>query len=420
MANVRARQRQTGDAARTRSGTGVTRATLLCAALAACFSAATAHAAALQVITPRPRVAVPHEGETVVVGTAEDDAGVGRVQVAVRDLKTRLWLRHDGTWGARQFHTATLHVGGATTADWAFAFMPPSTGRYRVVARGFDRGEARMGRTSRTFRVVAPASPPPLEGGLGEFVAFCPASHRLRDDPIVFPGLPGQSHLHSFFGSDATDAFATLGTLLAGDTTCDPVTDRSAYWVPTLLDGGVELEPEQATFYYTTANDVPGSLRPFPPGLRILAGTPTRTGPDGPSRYKWSCRGAAASSTADFVTCPAGHQLELLLAFPDCWNGSDLDSPDHKAHMAYSAGGTCPSSHPVPVPRLEFKLRYPTSGGPGIRIAGGSGATAHHGGNGYSAHGDFFNAWLPGELEARIERCLWREVKCGPEGEPLD
>lgn len=391
------------------------------AALAACAPAADAHAAALSVVSPRRAVPVPQGDTTVIVGTVEHDGGIGRVAVAVRDLKTRLWLRQDGSWGKRQFHTATLHDGGATTADWSFAFDAPDTGRYRVVARGYDRADARLGiRASKRFRITRRDAPPPLEGDLGEFVAFCPASHRLRDDPIVFPGLPGQSHLHSFFGSTAADAFATLGPMLDGDTTCDPSVDRSAYWVPTLVENGVALEPEQATFYYLTANDDPGSIRPFPPGLRILAGTPTRAGPDGPSRYKWSCRGAGDSSTGDFVACPAGHELELLLDFPDCWNGTDLDAADHKSHLAYSAGGACPASHPVPVPRLQFKLRYPTSGGPGVRIATGSGAHASHGGNGYSAHGDFFNAWLPGTLEARVERCLWRAVKCDPDGEALE
>lgn len=389
------------------------------AALAAVAAAAGAHAAALDVVAPQRAYPVPQSDTTVIVGTAEHDGGIGRVTVAVRDLTTRAWLRHDGTWGKRQFHTATLHDGGATTADWSLAFTPPRSGRYRVVARGHDRDDTLLGvRTSSRFRVVPPEPAPPVEGGLGEFVAFCPASHQLRDDPIVFPGLPGQSHLHSFFGSTAADAFATLGPMLDGDTTCDPTVDRSAYWVPTLLENGVAIEPEQATFYYLTGNDDPGSLRAYPPGLRILAGTPARSGPDGPSRYTWSCRGAAASSTGDFATCPAGHELELLLNFPDCWNGRDLDSPDHKAHMAYGAGGDCPASHPVAVPRLQFKLRYPTSGGPGIRIATGSGAHAHHGGNGYSAHGDFFNAWLPAELEARVERCLRRALKCGPDGEP--
>ena len=41
---------------------------------------------------------------------------------------------------------------------------------------------------------------------VAEFVADCPLSHRLPDDPIVFPGLPGASHSHDFFGNHATDA----------------------------------------------------------------------------------------------------------------------------------------------------------------------------------------------------------------------
>lgn len=378
-----------------------------------------ADAAALRIATPERASRIPRAADVIVVGTAEAAAGVGAIDVAVRNLASRDWLRRDGSWGARQFHRATLLDGGATTADWSFSFAPPANGRYLVIARGSDRAGATLGaRASHRFRVVAPEAAPPLAGDLGEFVASCPPSHRLRDDPIVFPGMAGHSHLHSFFGSTVTDAFATLDTLLGGGTTCDPVTDRSAYWVPTLVENGVALDPEQATFYYLTANDEPGAIRPFPPGLRILAGTPSRTGPDGPSRYKWSCRGADASSTGDFAACPAGHELELLLTFPDCWNGRDLDAPDHKAHMAYGTGGDCPSSHPVAVPQLQFKLRYPTSGGPGVRIATGSGVHASHGGSGYSAHGDFFNAWEPGELEARIEDCLWRELKCDASGVP--
>ena len=89
--------------------------------------------------------------------------------------------------------------------------------------------------------VFAALVTPSLEGDLGEFVALCPSSHRAQNDPIVFPGQPGQSHLHSFFGSTTTDASSTLGTLLAGGTTCDPAVDRSAYWVPTLLENGVPI-----------------------------------------------------------------------------------------------------------------------------------------------------------------------------------
>jgi hypothetical protein len=257
---------------------------------------------------------------------------------------------------------------------------------------------------------VQPTAPEPPPVDIGEFVAFCPFSHALADDPIVFPGEPGRSHDHSFFGSRVVDAFSVVEDLLAGDTTCDPVEDRSSYWVPALWNGTERIEPEQATFYYLVDVAPATAVRPFPIGLRVIAGNAHRHGPDdGPSRYKWSCRGAADSSTGDFVVCPAGHELELLLNFPDCWNGSDLDSPDHQSHMAYSAGGACPPTHPVPVPRLQYKLRYPFSGGPDVRIASG---------RGYTAHADFWNAWEPAALAQRTLSCLHPQAKCGADGTP--
>ena len=36
---------------------------------------------------------------------------------------------------------------------------------------------------------------------VSEFLADCPFSHRLPDDPIVSPNLPGASHMHDFFGN---------------------------------------------------------------------------------------------------------------------------------------------------------------------------------------------------------------------------
>jgi hypothetical protein len=41
---------------------------------------------------------------------------------------------------------------------------------------------------------------------LPEFRADCKYSHRKADDPIVAPGLPGASHMHSFVGNKAVDA----------------------------------------------------------------------------------------------------------------------------------------------------------------------------------------------------------------------
>ncbi|MEZ4675169.1 MAG: DUF1996 domain-containing protein [Caldilineaceae bacterium] len=251
---------------------------------------------------------------------------------------------------------------------------------------------------------VAPHLPP-----IGEFVAFCAFHHRLMDDPIVFPGQPGASHSHEFMGNTTADAHATLETLLGGDTSCDPVGDRSSYWVPTLFT--VDDQPvaiDHATFYYLVHVDDPTTVQPYPQGLKIIAGNAKATEPAEAAHIKWSCLGAPDSSTGEIVTCPANANLELLINFPDCWNGQDLDSADHKSHMAYSAAGACPATHPVVVPALQFKLRYATSGAPGMRLASGPG---------YTAHADFFNAWEVAALENRLQ-CLHKLEKCGPAGYP--
>jgi hypothetical protein len=48
------------------------------------------------------------------------------------------------------------------------------------------------------------ATPPKLHGN--NFYANCRFSHTNDDDPIVYPGQPGKSHPHTFFGNNSTDA----------------------------------------------------------------------------------------------------------------------------------------------------------------------------------------------------------------------
>jgi hypothetical protein len=47
--------------------------------------------------------------------------------------------------------------------------------------------------------------------------------------------------------------------------------------------------------------------------------------------------------------------------FYDCWNGKDLDSPDHQSHMAFQVDGECPSTHPVKVPQIQLEFGFKTS-----------------------------------------------------------
>lgn len=249
---------------------------------------------------------------------------------------------------------------------------------------------------------------------VAEFLADCPFSHRLPDDPIVFPRLPGASHMHSFFGNTSTNAHSTHTSLLNANSNCDPVEDLSSYWVPTMYVNNQPVEPTGTSFYYLGEGvrpEITAQIQAYPPGLRIVAGNAAATGPTDNTIARWSCLHAGhVPPGKDFVNCPAGTMLESYLDFPQCWNGRDLDSADHKSHMSYPVNGACPASHPVPVPKLRQVLRYPVNGDPSrIRLSSG---------RGYTMHADFFNAWPVDELERRVRDCIRPIIKCGTDGRP--
>jgi hypothetical protein len=270
--------------------------------------------------------------------------------------------------------------------------------------------------------VAAIAGPAALAGGMpkGEsegtavtpadlvgvnFIENCRYSHQAPDDPIVFPGKAGASHLHTFVGARTTNAFSNFGTLRSGGTTCKRQDDTAAYWVPALYQGSTQVLPLAATIYYrrgTTAE-----VSPFPNNLRMIAGNAMATSPQPMSVTSWSCGADSGVPRSSGVpACPdaRGSFLRLHIRFPECWDGRRLDSADHKSHMAYARRGSCPSSHPVSVPQITQIYRYPTRGGEGFSLSSGSV---------YSGHADFVNAWKPGALRKLVDDCLNALVKCG-------
>ncbi|GAA2638183.1 hypothetical protein GCM10010399_84370 [Dactylosporangium fulvum] len=311
-------------------------------------------------------------------------------------------------------NTTVNGTGGVQTLDVS------GSGRYvrinttrRATQFGVSLWEFQVfGTGGATTPPTAPTTIPPNAVRVAEFLADCPFSHRLPDDPIVFPGLPGASHMHSFFGSRVTNAHTTVNDLAAGASNCNPAVDVSSYWVPTLYQDDNPVEPVITTFYYLgegVRDDVRERTQPLPYGLRIVAGNAKATAPDATTISRWSClHHNEAGAGKDFINCPAGSMLESYLDFPQCWNGRDLDSPDHKSHMAYPVNGDCPSTHPVPVPKLRQVLRYPVNGDPArIRLSSG---------RGFTMHGDFFNAWPQAEMERRVAYCIRLKVKCGADG----
>jgi Domain of unknown function (DUF1996) len=91
------------------------------------------------------------------------------------------------------------------------------------------------------------------------------------------------------------------------------------------------------------------------------------------------------------------HSAHVRYQAPSCWDGKHLESPHHKSHMAYPKDGRCPSSHPVAVPMVEFKMALPAAGDMSqVHLSSG---------RGYSFHYDFYNAWDPASA-ASPGRCL--------------
>ncbi|GIE92891.1 hypothetical protein Ari01nite_03560 [Paractinoplanes rishiriensis] len=246
-----------------------------------------------------------------------------------------------------------------------------------------------------------------------EFQANCYVSRgNVNDDPIVFPNLPGASHSHTFMGNTTTNASTTLASLQAGSTSCITPGDKTGYWMPTLLNADTAVQPvgRQVIYYKSGVIDY-RSVRPFPPGLRYVVGSPSATLDEfrnNPGAVEGFECGDSAFNWDVPANCPAGTQLNLRYQAASCWDGRYLDTPDHKSHMAYPVLGVCPMSHPVAVPMIEFKMAWP--------VSGNMSAVRFSSGRGYSFHYDVFNAWHAPTLAALVTHCINGGLQCDPRG----
>ena len=118
--------------------------------------------------------------------------------------------------------------------------------------------------------------------------------------------------------------------------------------------------------------------------------------------------------------------MRMAIPFPQCWDGKNLDSPDHKSHMAYPELNTvpggwtaerqyrCPRTHPVVLPEISFIVEYdvtPTSNPKTWRLASDTYDTGKPGG--YSRHGDWINGWDPDISDLWGVKCLRERRDCG-------
>ncbi|MDT0437406.1 MULTISPECIES: DUF1996 domain-containing protein [Streptomyces] len=280
-------------------------------------------------------------------------------------------------------------------------------------------GDGYIPAATRVDGAAAPAADPPHRY-FHEFQANCAVSHTRPDDPIVYPGQAGKSHDHTFMGNTTTAAASTTASLSAGTTTCKAPGDKSGYWMPTMLKGDKPVLPVgPQTIYYKAGVTDYTSVRPFPKGLRYVVGSPTQTAQEFRAHpgfvEGWEC-GDSFFNVEFPANCPsrADVQVNIRMQAPSCWDGVNLDSPDHKSHMAYTVvkPGTndnmCPADHPVALPMIEFKMAFPVNGDLSqVKLSSGPS---------WSFHYDFFNAWDDATLKALVDHCIVGGLQCDARG----
>ncbi|SNY60350.1 DUF1996 domain-containing protein [Paractinoplanes atraurantiacus] len=387
-------------------------------------------------------------GSTITARIASDNAAGGSIELRLGSptgtLLTTIPVGRTGGW--QKWATRTANVKAPAGKQKLVAVMKSQQSSDFVNVNWFTLGATTPATSTPTTAPTTPPTTPPVQTAgwvtmdqakwkaqlaafnamtpkaitnnpvrVSEFNASCTVSHSKADDPIVLPGLPGGSHMHSFLGNDATDAFTTTDTLLKNaGSSCKPLQDRSAYWIPTLYENGKAIEPHGVTVYYGSRLPDPTKTVPFPQGFRMIVGDAKRQvdTPKGAPGQFW-CAGAGGetgrSADGNWPVCAKTAELTFQLTFPDCWDGVHLDSPDHKSHVGPADGqGKCSGKFPVAIPSLSFVIGYPSSGSSaGFKLSSG---------NASSMHGDAFFAWDDAALGHRVKDCIVQKAKCNTDG----
>jgi len=268
-----------------------------------------------------------------------------------------------------------------------------------------------------------------------------------RLDPIISPG--GYSgHVHKVFGSsgftasyNGQDHLSYYNQLVnAKCTSCNiNKLDMSAYWHPELYyrnptTGLLEIvKGEGLTVYYLSRRGGnPQWWIPFPKGFRMIAGDQGRRSFDpnnmAHKAITYACyKGDGFSGTDKEANGFPGYgnknvgcsAIRLQIFFPTCWNGKDLDVPDHHTHMAYPIGdisqGDCPTTHPYRVPGIFFEAFYNTNLYPhGDGVHEWPFVLAQSDLTGYGMHADFVSGWDEDALHKALhdQSCNCGNVDC--------
>ena len=293
--------------------------------------------------------------------------------------------------------------------------------------------------SSELISAPIPASAAP--DVLGAFRFICNAGAVKADDPIVYPGQPGASHLHQFYGNTSADAYSSYSSLRQnGSSTCMSPLNRSAYWMPALLNGaGYVVRPDYVAIYYKrrpasdpkcgglgTVVGAEGTCVPLPNGLRFIFGFNMLNPSDTPTGEAYfNCDGPTAvpghylSLPEALANCPAGNRLGAVIKAPGCWDGKNLDSTSHRDHVAYPVRNNttgqmgCPTTHPYVIPGFTLGAWYSiVPGDDTSKWELSSDAMFPNLPKGSTLHADWFGAWDNTSMAMWTDNCINKMLNC--------
>ncbi|MDQ0585106.1 hypothetical protein QF030_007284 [Streptomyces rishiriensis] len=225
-------------------------------------------------------------------------------------------------------------------------------------------------------------TPDPSSGpSRGTFTTSCGVNANgvfNSDNVIVAPGVTnGAHHFHDYVGNQSNDAFASDDDLANAGTSCVDQGDRSTYYWPVLRlqngnqekdakspGGGIEgnageiVTPKEVTL--TFVGNPREKVTAMPRLLRVITGDAKAfVNGTANANASWSCTGFEDRQLKDkYPLCPAGSDVVRSFRFQSCWDGSNIDSANHRTHVAFAAAdGTCPNGFKA-VPQLVQRIVY--------------------------------------------------------------
>jgi hypothetical protein len=274
----------------------------------------------------------------------------------------------------------------------------------------------------------------------GTFATSCGVNENglfNSDNVIVAPGVSnGAHHFHDYVGNQSNTAFASDQDLANGETTCVDQGDRSTYYWPVVRlqngtqeqdanspGGGIEgnageiVTPKQVTLDFVGSPK--SKVTAMPRFLRIITGDAKAfVNGTANANASWSCTGFEDRQLKDkYPLCPQGSDVVRTFKFQSCWDGRNIDSANHRTHVAFAqADGTCPTGFQA-IPQLVQRIVYDIDA-PSLKDGGrttplfavDSFPEQLH--KPVTDHGDFINVFDEGLMKEMVD-CINAGRKCG-------